>query len=424
MPSNNRPSRNRKMPERFNSPSVQIETSTHSQTVATVPSTPPPSTPNHASSSSPSSAASTPTPLIRSGGIQWRKNLRATLPAATEVQHLSAQHRQESEASVVEAQANSIPEPRREVGEISVHKPEDEYDVDSPYFGLEHTPEWDDLGIDIDDQSQGRWYPPGLMAPPAYNSLSPAARIMLFHEVTKKMPFKNLVAYLNVTDDQLDNFVELHNSEIMRYIKEEELERSVEARMSEIRRRENRLVTSEEFDLMLYEEVDSKLPPTVLDSPISLLEIGKAIAFLQTCYGSQIPGNHLNNGLRLNNVVLSLSEFNEIIEEMGKYHWLGESHYYDFNHDLGLAEYIDEINRVNSVQESVSSAQEAEKPAKQPIGRPKKRGKQFGNKPLRNKAELLKMVLSSKVQQMDSGEDEAAKNAEGGAVDKGKRKML
>ena len=160
MPSNNRPSRNRKMPERFNSPSVQIETSTHSQTVATVPSTPPPSTPTHASSSSPSSAASTPTPLIRSGGIQWRKNLRATLPVATEVQHLSARHRQESEASVVEAQANSVPEPRREIGELPARKPEDEYDVDSPYFGLEHTPEWDDLGIDIDDQSQGRWYPP------------------------------------------------------------------------------------------------------------------------------------------------------------------------------------------------------------------------------------------------------------------------
>lgn len=160
MPSNNRPSRNRKMPERLNSPSVQIETSTHSQTVANAPSPPPPTTPTYASSTSPSSAASTPTPLIRSGGIQWRKNLRATLPVATKVQYLSAQHRQEPEASVVEAQANSIPEPRREVEKTPVRKPKDEYDVDLPYFGMEHTPEWDDLGIDIDDQSQGRWYPP------------------------------------------------------------------------------------------------------------------------------------------------------------------------------------------------------------------------------------------------------------------------
>ncbi|TEY65453.1 hypothetical protein BOTCAL_0140g00180 [Botryotinia calthae] len=414
MPSNNFPSRNRRMPERLNSPSVQIETSTHSQTVATIPITPPPITPTYASSTSPSSAASTPTPLIRSGGIKWRKNLRATLPVETEAQHLSAQHRQESEASVVEAQANSIPEPRPEV----------EYNVDSPSFGIKHTPEWDDLGIHIDDQSQGRWYPPGLMASTSYESLSHAAKIMLFHEVTKKMSFKNLVAYLNVTGDQLDDFIELYNSEIMRYIKEEELERFVEVRMSEIRRREDRLVTAEDFDLMLYQEVDSKLPPTVLDSPIPLLEIGKAIAFLQTCYGSQIPENHLNNGLRPNNVVLSLSEFNEIIEEMGKYYWLGESHYYDFDHDLGLVEYIDEINRVNSVKESVPSAQEVEEPAQQPIGRPKKRGKQFGNKPLRNKADLLKMVLSSKVQQMDGVEDKAAKKAEGRAVDKGKGKML
>lgn len=247
---------------------------------------------------------------------------------------------------------------------------------------------------------------------------------MLFHEVTKKMPFKDLVAYLNVTGDQLDDFGELYNSETLRYIKEKELDSFAMARIRNIHRCENRLVTTEDFDLILWEEVDSKLPPTVLDSPIPLLEIGKAIAFLQTCYGSQIPGNHLNNGQRPNNVVLSLSKLNKIIKEMGKYSQLGAGHYYDFDHDLGFKKYIEDINLVNSIQESAPPAHEAEEPAQQPIGRPKKRGKQFANKPLRNKADLLEMALSSKMQQMDSGEDEAAKEAEGGAVDKGKGKML
>ncbi|EMR84689.1 hypothetical protein BcDW1_6673 [Botrytis cinerea BcDW1] len=418
-----------RLPERFRSEEGQ-EASSSSQPAAPAPTTPisaasassnaPRPTPSYSSSSSPSSGPETPCPLVQRAGKLWREKVRATLPERANLPTIMEQVSQASPVSIVETQANHRPNRRPQEEYVPVRKPEDEYDIDSPHFGMEHTPEWDDLGIDIDDQSQGRWFPPGLMAPPAYNTLSPAARIMLFHEVTKKMPFKNLVAYLNVTGDQLDNFVELYNSEFVRYIKEEELERSVESRMSEIRRSENRLITVDDFDLILYEEVDSKLPPTVLDSPIPLLEIGKAIAFLQTCYGSQIPGNHLNNDRRSNNVVLSLSELNEIIEEMGKYHRLGEGYDYDFNHDLRLAEYIDEINLVNSAQKSVLPAQEAEEQAQKPIGRPKKRGKQFANKPLRNKADLLKMVLSSKVQQTDSVEDEAGKEAEGSGLNKGK----
>ncbi|TGO46601.1 hypothetical protein BCON_0316g00120 [Botryotinia convoluta] len=415
MPSNKRPSRNRKMPERLNSPSVQIETSTHSQNVANTSSTPPPATPTYASSSSLSSAASTPTPLVRSGGKEWRKTVRATLPSRAEVEPLSAQLSQESPASLAAIQASFMPAP----------KPEDEYDVDSPYFGLNHTAEWDDLGNDIDNQTQERWFPPGLMAPPSYDTLSSAAKFMLFQEVTKKISFKDLVAYLNITGDQLDDFRELYNSETSRDKMEGDLKKVAVARLDGIHRYENRLVTAEDFDLIWREEVYSKLPPTVLESPIPLLEIGKAIAFLQSCHGSQMSGNMLNNGQRSINVVLSLSEVDEIIEAMRKYTRLGAGFNYDFSHDLGFKEYLESENKlVSSVQGSEPPAREAEEPVQQPIGRPKKRGKQFPNRPLRNKADLLKMVLPSKLQQMESVDNKAGKEAGGKAVDKGKGKML
>ncbi|TGO46805.1 hypothetical protein BOTNAR_0563g00010 [Botryotinia narcissicola] len=424
MPSDKRPSCSRKMPERLNSPSVQIETSTHSQNFADTSSIPPPTTPNYASSSSPSSAPSTPTPLVRTGGREWRKTVRATLPSRAEVENLSAELSQESRASLAAAQASFAPVPKP-TDEMPPPKPEDEYDVDSPYFGLNHTPEWDDLRIDIDDNSQGRWFPPELMAPPSYDSLSSAAKFMLFQEVTKKMPFKDLVAYLNITGAQLDDFRELYNLETSRTILEEDLKGVIVARLDDIHRNERRLVTAEDFDLIWREEVESKLPPTVLESPIPFLEIGKAIAFLQSCHGSQVSGNMLNNGQRSNNVVLSLSEVNEIIEAMRKYIRLGDGVIYDFSHNLGFREYLVNENKlVSSAQGNDPLAHEAEEPVQHPIGRPKKRGKQFPNKPLRNKADLLKMVLPSKLQQMESVEDEAGKEAGGKAANKGKGKML
>ncbi|TGO09565.1 hypothetical protein BTUL_0161g00180 [Botrytis tulipae] len=424
MPSDKRPSRNLKMPERLNSPSVQIETSTHNQNFADTSSTPPPTTPNYASSSSPSSAASTPTPLVRTGGRDWRKTVRATLPSRAEVEHLSAELSQKSRASLATVQASFAPVPMPQ-DEMPPPKPEDEYDFDSPYFGLNHTPEWDDLGIDIDDRSQGRWFPPGLMVPPSYDSLSSAAKFMLFQEVTKKMSFKDLVAYLNITGSQLDNFRELYNLETSRTRLEEDFKGFIVARLDDIHRNERRLVTAEDFDLIWREEVKSKLPPTVLESPIPLLEIGKAIAFLQSCHGSQVSGNMLNNGQRSNNVVLSLSEVNEITEAMRKYIQLGEGVTYDFSHNLGFREYLVNENKlVSSAQGIDPPVREAEEPVQHPIGRPKKRGKQFPNKPLRNKADLLKMVLPSKLQQMESVEDEAGKEAGGKAVDKGNGKML
>ncbi|KAF7901397.1 hypothetical protein EAF00_003618 [Botryotinia globosa] len=424
MPSDKRPSRNCKMPERLNSPSVQIETSTHSQNFADTSSTPPPTTSNYASSSSQSSAPSTPTPLVRTGGREWRKTVRATLPSRAEVEHLSAELSQESRASLAAVQASFAPVPMPR-DEMPPPKPEDEYDVDSPYFGLNHTPEWGDMGIDIDDNSQGRWFPPGLVAPPSYDSLSSAAKFMLFQEVTKNMSFKDLVAYLNITGSQLDNFRALYNSETSRTKLEEDFKGVIVARLDDIHRNERRLVTAEDFDLIWREEVESKLPPTVLESPIPLLEIGKAIAFFQSCHGSQVSRNMLNNGQRSNNVVLSLSEVNEITEAMRKYIRLGEGFTYDFSHNLGFREYLVNENKlVSSAQGIDPPSREAEEPVQYPIGRPKKRGKQFPNKPLRNKADLLKMVLPSKLQQMESVEDEAVKGAGGKAVDKGKGKML
>lgn len=255
------------------------------------------------------------------------------------------------------------------------------------------------------------------MAPPSYDSLSSAAKFMLFQEVTKKMSFKDLVAYLNITGAQLDDFRELYNVETSRTKLEEDFKVVIVARLDDIHRNERRLVTAEDFDLIWREEVESKLPPTVLESPIPLLDIGKAIAFLQSCHGSQMSGNMLNN------VVLSMSEVNEIIEEMRKYIRLGEGITYDFSHNLGFREYLENENKlVSSAQGINPTAREAEEPAQNPNGRPKKRGKQFPNKPLRNKADLLKMVLPSKLQQMESVEDEAGKEA--GDKGKGKGKIL
>ena len=86
--------------------------------------------------------------------------MRATLPERANLPTIMEQVSQASPVSIVETQANHRPNRRPQEEYVPVRKPEDEYDIDSPHFGMEHTPEWDDLGIDIDDQSQGRWFPP------------------------------------------------------------------------------------------------------------------------------------------------------------------------------------------------------------------------------------------------------------------------
>ncbi|KAF7926906.1 uncharacterized protein EAE98_006290 [Botrytis deweyae] len=398
MGSNKRPSRNRKMPERLNSPSVQIETSTHSQNIANTSSTPPPTTPTYASSSSPSSAASTPTPAIRTSGNEWRKTVRATLPTRAEVEDMPEEDNSASSNPMVSVQRAL---PVEQLAPMPVRTPADEYDINSPYYGLNHTPEWDDLGIDVDDPTQERWFP----------------ALMLFHELTKAMSFKGLVSYLDLTDLQLINFAEVYESETQRDKLERKLTLTAMQRLDVIRRTEDRLITVEDFELALLEEVDTKLPETVLASPIPLLDIGNAIAFLQTCYGSQMSRKPSHNG------ILSLSKVNEVINEMRKYTKLGVTFDFDFTHELGFREYIESETDLAGGGEGMGlSGHEAEQSAQQPIGRPKKRGKQFPNKPLRNKSDLLKMVLPSKLQQMESVEDEAGKEAEGKAVDKGKGK--
>ncbi|KAF7957009.1 hypothetical protein EAE96_004330 [Botrytis aclada] len=404
-----------RLPERFRSGEDQ-EASSSSQSAAPAPTTPasvasasstaPRPTPSYSTSSSPSSAPDTSSPLVRRAGKLWREKERAKLPSRAEVEGSPESNVEEPPASLASAQPV-------EPAQMPVRTPADDYDINSPYFGLNHTPEWDGLGIDIDDESQERWFPPGLMAPPTYDSLSSAAKLMLVHELTKRMSFKNVVSFLGLTDLQLIDFTKVYNSETQRDELERELTLVAMRRLDSIRRNEDRLITAEDFELALLEEVDWKLPDTALESPVLLSDIGKAIAFLQSCYGSQIAGSQSNND------TLSLSEINEIIAKMGRYARLGMDFHWDFEHELGLREYIEsEIFHAGGVEEVVLSGDEAEQSAQPPIGRPKKRGKHFANKPLRNKSDLLKMVLPSKL----SVGDEAEKKAEGSVLNKGKGK--
>ncbi|TGO81194.1 hypothetical protein BPOR_1285g00010 [Botrytis porri] len=412
-----------RLPERFRNGEDQ-EDSSSSQSAAPAPTTPasiasasstaPRPTPSYSSSSSPNFTLDSPTPVVRRAGKVCREEQKAMLPTRAEVEGSPESDVEESPDSSASAQPIEPAQP-------PVRTPADDYDINSPYFGLNHTPEWDVLGINIDDRSQERWFPPGLMAPPSYDSLSSAAKLMLFHELTKMMSFKNLVSFLGITDLQLNDFAKIYEAETQRDELERELTHLAMNRLDSIRRNENRCVTVEDFDLALLEEVDWKLTNTVLESPISLSDIGKAIGFLQSCHGSQIAGNQLNNGRGRNNNTLSLSEVNEVITEMGRYARLGISFHWDFEHELGLREYIaSETILARGVGGVVLSGDEAEQPAQPPTGRPKKRGKHFANKPLRNKSDLLNMVLPSKLQQTESIGDEAGKKAEGGGLSKGK----
>ncbi|KAJ8071840.1 hypothetical protein OCU04_002153 [Sclerotinia nivalis] len=419
MPANKRPSRERKMPKRLASPSVQIETLTHSQSGISVENdfdTPTPTTPTISTASSPSSRDSTPCPAVRAAGSEWRKTIRATLPTSSEI---GSAPRPSTQASA----RPSIPPVR-----MPSPTPEDEYDENPPYFGLNHTPEWDDMGIDIDDDEQPRWFPSGLMAPPSYESLSSAAKLMLMHELTKKMEFKNVVAFLKLTDKQLVNFTEVYEEETQRDFIERELTMVAMKRLDTIRRFENRAVTVEDWDMVMQEELDSKLPATVLESPIPLVEIGEAIVYLQSHhvqekvseFQASITGD-------AEFVMPPLFVIEAVIEEMKKYTQLGTTFDWDFTHELGLKEWIENETYAAGGVEGIELSddergEEVEEPARRPIGRPKKRGRQFANKPVRNKSDLLKLKLPSKLQQMESVDDEDEDEVEvlSKAGDKGK----
>ncbi|KAF5874163.1 uncharacterized protein Bfra_004170 [Botrytis fragariae] len=378
------------LPERFRNGDYQ-EASSSSQSAVPAPTTPASiasvsstasrPTPSYSSSSSPSVTPDSPIPVVRRAGKLWREQQRALLPSRAEVDGSPEPDIEEPPASIASAQPV-------EPAQMPARTPADDYDINSPYFGLNHTPD--------------------------------AAKLMLFHELTKMMSFKNLVSFLGLTDLQLIDFAEVYEAEAQRDELERKLTHVAMKRLDSIRRNENRCITIKDFDLALLEEVDLKLPDTVLESPISLSDIGKAIGFLQSCHGSQIAENQLNNGRGRNNNTLSLFEVNEIVAEMGQYARLGINFHWDFEHELGLREYIEsETILAGGVEGVVLPGDEAEQPAL-PIGRPKKRGKHFPNKPLRNKSDLLKMVLPSKLQQMESVGDEAGKKAEGSGLNKGK----
>lgn len=127
-------------------PAVSADPSTHlatepvlQQSVEAASLSPPPPTPSVASTmSSPSSGPATPTRSTRRGGAHWRAGIRATL-------------KQVGQDAIQPAPAQPVQLPAPTL--------DDEYDINSPHFGLNHTPKWDGEGIDIDDNSKGRWFP-------------------------------------------------------------------------------------------------------------------------------------------------------------------------------------------------------------------------------------------------------------------------
>lgn len=250
----------------------------------------------------------------------------------------------------------------------------------------------------------------GLVGPPCYEYLTSAAKLMLIHELTKHMSFKAVVGYLQLSDVELIDFAEVYEVEAQRIAKEAELGLVAMRRLDTIRRAEDRLMTTADWDKVMEEEIDSKLPKTDLDSPIPLLEIGKAIAFLQTFpLRENITPEQAASIDKWSNLISvddipPWSVHEKVILEMQKYAQLGVTFHWDFEHTIGLKEYIESETRlIGGVDEIFLSDDEdddeAEESIQHPIGHPKKSkkniGRQFGNKPVIKKSDLMKMKPGS-----------------------------
>ncbi|EDN93849.1 predicted protein [Sclerotinia sclerotiorum 1980 UF-70] len=320
-------------------------------------STPSPST---TTSSLPNDTPTTPTSSTRRGGAAWRKEVRATLK---QVDQIVQNRRPVQAASPPHMQAAR---PLRRTDRHPVYTTEDEYDITSPGFGLKHTPEWEDMDIDIDDESQPRWFPGDGVSASTYEDLTDACKLMMVHELTKQMSFKSMVSWLQLSDTQLIDFVRIYEIQYQGNIEEERLTLIAMSHLSAIRK--------------VREE--------------------------------QLPG-----GLEINNIesptVIPPEDFppfqviQEVTEAMSRYTKLGVECEWDLDHDIGLRQYIEhETELAAGVNGIVISDDEevekAEEPARRIISRPKKKGRQFANKPVGKRADLLKLKLPSKLQQMES----------------------
>ncbi|APA05315.1 hypothetical protein sscle_01g000850 [Sclerotinia sclerotiorum 1980 UF-70] len=365
-------------------------------------STPSPST---TTSSLPNDTPTTPTSSTRRGGAAWRKEVRATLK---QVDQIVQNRRPVQAASPPHMQAAR---PLRRTDRHPVYTTEDEYDITSPGFGLKHTPEWEDMDIDIDDESQPRWFPGDGVSASTYEDLTDACKLMMVHELTKQMSFKSMVSWLQLSDTQLIDFVRIYEIQYQGNIEEERLTLIAMSHLSAIRK--VREVSTRDWDRILEEEVDSKLGTSLIDCPIPLEHIDQTIRFIRSFHvQEQLPG-----GLEINNIesptVIPPEDFppfqviQEVTEAMSRYTKLGVECEWDLDHDIGLRQYIEhETELAAGVNGIVISDDEevekAEEPARRIISRPKKKGRQFANKPVGKRADLLKLKLPSKLQQMES----------------------
>ncbi|ESZ95475.1 hypothetical protein SBOR_4129 [Sclerotinia borealis F-4128] len=410
-----RPTRTRRPPARYRDDSDQAASSSSKPPASVAPPimvsspTPPPPTPSYSTSSSPSITPSTPTPSTRRGGTIWRDEVRRTLLQVDE----------EGTSPVQPVSPPSQPGPNA----LPVYTSDDEYDITSSGFGLKHTPEWDGAGIDMNDYKP-RWFPSALVGSPSYENLTDACKLMMVHELTKRMTFKTMVSWMQLTDTQLIDFVRIYEFQSQRNVEEERLTNIAMERLDKIRKMRD--VTTKDWDIALEEEVDSKLSPSLIDSPIPLVEIGRTIRYLQSFHiQEELEGLRVDTPegpqVFATDDIPPFLVIEEVNEAMKRYAKLSVELEWELDHDIGLRDYIEhETDLAGGVEGIVLSDDEAEKPAQRPIGRPKKTNRRFANKPLKIKSDLIKLRLPSKLQQMESVEDN--NEAEGDDVSKGKGK--
>ncbi|KAI9645682.1 hypothetical protein NHQ30_006424 [Ciborinia camelliae] len=275
-----------------------------------------------------------------------------------------------------------------------------------------------------------------------------ACKLMMVHELTKRMSFKSMVSWIQLNDGQLIDFIRVYEIQSQRNIEEEKLTLTAMNRLSEIRKR--REVTTRDWDRALKEEIDSKLGPSMVDSPIPSVDIGQTIKFLQSFPVQEelaglgpedlqsFPVQEELTGLEPEDLQLEPIILNDspsflviqgVIESMKRYTKLSVEMEWDFDHDIGIVEYIyRETVLAGDVDDPTTlsgheGGEESEEPVRRPVGRPKKRGRQFSNKPLRNKSDLFRLRQPSSLQQVESIEDEGEGGADGMTVDEGNQQL-
>ncbi|CAD6447457.1 b4777965-7ba1-442f-91ee-4f38e30ed1a0 [Sclerotinia trifoliorum] len=360
--------------------------------------------------SSPNDTPTSPTSSTRRGGKTWRKEVGATLKQVEQ----AVKNRPPVEgANSPHMQAARTP---RRPARQPVYTAEDEYDITSSGYGLNHTPEWDHTDIDIIDESHPRWFPGCGVSAPTYEDLTNACKLIMVHELTKQMSFKSMISWLQLSDTQLIDFIKIYEIQYQRNVEEERLTLTAMSHLSAIRK--VREVRTQDWDRILKEEVDSRLGTSLIDSPIPLEDIDQTIRFIRFFpVQEQLP-----RGLEIDNVegltFIPPEDYppsqviKEVVEAMSRYTKLGAEYEWDLDHDIGLRQYIEhETELVGGVDGIMLSddegGEEVEDPARRTIGRPKKKkGRQFANKPVRNRSDLSKLKLPSKLQQMESAEDD------------------